>query len=79
MFERGGIPALAAELETSEAEAIRFAVKEGILPKRWRTHVEGLVQLTYLRGVTHVEAARAIGVSRWTVADWRRQLRLQAS
>ncbi|MGH9205546.1 MAG: hypothetical protein ACRD1G_03150 [Acidimicrobiales bacterium] len=76
-FEQGRVPALAHELDSDNAEAIRYAVEEGILPRRWRSHLEDLIRLAEMPGASHVDAAEAIGVSRWTIANWRRQMGLE--
>ncbi len=73
-----GIPGLAAEMGVSRAEAIRYAIDEEILSRRWRPHVDSLIRLSEMSDCTHVEAAQALGVSRWTVADWRRRLGLDS-
>ncbi|HLG91801.1 MAG TPA: hypothetical protein VKY15_02335 [Acidimicrobiales bacterium] len=77
-FEHGRIPALAEMMGVDTAEAIRYAVESGILPRRWRSQIDCLIRLSEMPEASHVHAAQALGVSRWTVADWRRQLGLQS-
>jgi hypothetical protein len=79
IFEVAGIPGLAAEMGVTRAEAIRYAIEEEILSRRWRPHLDSLIKLSEMSGCTHVEAAQALGVSRWTVADWRRRLGLESA
>ncbi len=75
-FEVGRVSGLAIEMGCGYAEAIEYAVAEGMLPSRWKEHVDALVHLADMPGWSHVEAAEALGVSRWTVANWRRQMGL---
>lgn len=75
-FENDRIPGLARQMRTSTEGAIRYAIEDGLLSRRWRPHLGNLVRLAAMEDTTHVEAAKALGVSRWTVADWRRHLGL---
>lgn len=77
-FAEHGVRGLADDRGISLEEAVSRALQEGLLPKRWRAAETRLRQLAGLEGLTHVEAAEVIGVSRWTIATWRDGLGLQA-
>ena len=77
-FADTGVRGLADERNLSLEDAVSAALAEGLLPKRWRAAEPRLRQLAALDGLTHVEAAEVIGVSRWTIATWRDGLGLQA-
>jgi transposase-like protein len=65
----------AARLEP--ADAATLAVRVGLVPRRWQLTAAQLTQLSTSRQAASTELARRLGVSRWTVAVWRRQLRLE--
>lgn len=77
-FRQGGIFALAEELNSTPEDAIDVAIREGMLPRRWKSSRGKLCELLALDGLKHVDAATKLGVSRWTVATWRDQLGIQA-
>lgn len=77
-FAERGIRGLAEDRNVGLDEAVSIALRDGMLPKRWRSAEPKLRQLALLDGLTHVEAAEAVGVSRWTIATWRDGLGLQA-
>lgn len=76
-FKEGGVHALAEVASCSVEEAISLAIREGLVPRRWRSSEEKLLQLVKFEGIRHVEVAARLGVSRWTVATWRDELGLQ--
>ena len=76
-FADEGVRGLAEDRNLSLEDAVSLALSEGLLPKRWRAAEPRLRQLAGLDGLTHVEAAEVIGVSRWTIATWRDGLGLQ--
>jgi hypothetical protein len=77
-FAEAGIVGLAEDRGISLEDAVTVALQEGLLPKRWRSAEPKLRELVALAGLTHVEAAEVVGVSRWTIATWRDGLGLQA-
>jgi hypothetical protein len=77
-FAEYGVRGLAEQRNVGLDDAVTIALREGMLPKRWRSAEARLRQLALLDGLTHVEAAEIIGVSRWTIATWRDGLGLQA-
>ena len=77
-FAEHGVRGLAEDRNVSLEEAVTLALNEGLLPKRWRAAEPRLRHLVTLEGMTHVEAAEVVGVSRWTIATWRDGLGLQA-
>ena len=77
-FADDGVRGIAEARNVSLEDAVSLALAEGLLPKRWRAAETRLRQLAGLEGLTHVEAAEIIGVSRWTIATWRDGLGLQA-
>jgi len=77
-FADTGVRGIADSRGISLEDAVSLALTDGLLPKRWRAAEPRLRQLAALEGLTHVEAAEVIGVSRWTIATWRDGLGLQA-
>lgn len=73
IFESSGVYAVAERLDCAPAEALDVLIRLRVLVTSPRQR--GLLrQLVELRGSSHVEAARALNISRWTVATYRRQL-----
>ncbi|MGD9701848.1 MAG: hypothetical protein AB7Q42_18620 [Acidimicrobiia bacterium] len=75
-FSAGGLRGVASHLLCSADEALEVVVMLGLLPAAYRRRVEILRRLVALDRASHVAAAEALGLSRWTVATYRRDLGL---
>jgi hypothetical protein len=78
-FERAGVPGIARALACSSTDAVEVALVCGLLPAVYVRRVDVLAQLVDLRDVPHVVAAERTGLSRWTVATYRRHLGMDAA
>ena len=68
------MPRLAEVLGCSAAEALDVALLRRLVPPAYRRRARLLARLVELGPVPHVVAADKLGLSRWTVATYRRQL-----
>ena len=75
-FAGRGLHGVAAQLRCTADEAIDVVAMLGLLPPAYRRRIDILRQLVALDRVSHVAAAEALGLSRWTVATYRRDLGL---
>ena len=75
-FAGRGLHGVAAQLRCSADEAIDVVAMLGLLPPTYRRRMDVLRRLVALDQVSHVAAAEALGLSRWTVATYRRDLGL---
>ena len=73
-FAGRGLHGVAAQLRCSADEAIDVVAMLGLLPPAYRRRVDVLRRLVALDRVSHVAAAVELGLSRWTVATYRRDL-----
>jgi len=73
-FDARGLHGVAAQLRCTAHEAIDVVVMLGLLPSAYRRRTEVLGRLVTLDRASHVAAAEALGLSRWTVATYRRDL-----
>jgi hypothetical protein len=73
-FERGGVPAVVDALGCRAEEAIAAAIGAGVLPALYLRRIDVLAELVHHRELSHVAAAERTGLSRWTVATYRRDL-----
>jgi hypothetical protein len=73
-FADGGVPRLAESLDVSFADALEVALLHKLVPAIYRRRTAVLVELLELGPVPHIVAAEALGVSRWTIATYRRDL-----
>ena len=73
-FAGRGLHGVAAQLRCTADEAIDVVAMLGLLPPAYRRRIEVLRRLVALDRVSHVAAAEALGLSRWTVATYRRDL-----
>ena len=73
-FAVRGLHGVAAQLRCTADEAIDVVAMLGLLPPAYRRRIELLRRLVALDRVSHVAAAQALGLSRWTVATYRRDL-----
>jgi hypothetical protein len=73
-FEGSGLHGVAAQLRCTADEAIDVVAMLGLLPPAYLRRIDVLRRLVALDRVSHVAAAVALGLSRWTVATYRRDL-----
>jgi hypothetical protein len=73
-FNEGGVPRIAEALDVSLADALDVALLHKLVPAIYRRRTAVLVELLELGPVPHVVAAEQLGVSRWTIATYRRDL-----
>jgi hypothetical protein len=73
-FEKGGVLGVARSLGCPLEEAVEISIVFGLVPGAYRRRVPLLVRLLELDSCSHVDAAHALGLSRWTVATYRRDL-----
>ena len=73
-FATRGVHGVAAQLRCTAHEAIDVVVMLGLLPPAYRRRIEVLRRLVALDRASHVAAADALGLSRWTIATYRRDL-----
>jgi len=78
-FEATGLGGVAGHLGCSIEDALDVVVMLGLLPAAYRRRLPVLRQLVLLDGASHIAAAEALGLSRWTVATYRRDLGLDRS
>lgn len=76
-FALRGLHGVAAQLRCTADEAIDVVAMLGLLPPAYRRRIELLRRLVALDRVSHVAAAEALGLSRWTVATYRRNLGIE--
>ena len=77
VFESSGLLGVARQLGCTAEDALDVVLNSQLLPfvsARRRLVLRKLVGLT---NATHIAAGRALGVSRWTVATYRRQLGIE--
>jgi hypothetical protein len=79
VFEADGLDGLAARLRSSRRDALDVALANGLVPAGYRRRVDVLRPLLEMDDISHVDAARQLGLSRWTVASYRRDLRLSTA
>src|SRR5215213_10471208 len=65
-FSSGGVRAVARALGRSDADALELVLAHGLIPARMRSRADALRALLELDHLSHVGAARALGLSRWT-------------
>jgi hypothetical protein len=75
-FDRGGLLGVAAHLECTSEEALDVLFSLGLLPLTSHRRRPLLHRLIGMESLSHVAAAEALEISRWTVASYRRQLGL---
>jgi hypothetical protein len=75
-FADAGLGGVAAQLRCTAEEALDVVVMLNLLPPAYRRRVPLLRQLVALERASHIAAAEALGLSRWTVATYRRDLGL---
>jgi predicted RNA-binding Zn-ribbon protein involved in translation (DUF1610 family) len=78
-FETSGLYAVAEQLDCSPEEALDVLMAARLLPVVSPRRRRLLGQLAALRGYSHVAAAEALNISRWTVATYRSQLGIDRS
>ena len=76
-FYAFGLYGVAEQLRCSPEDALDAALEARVIPIASPRRQELLRRLVALRDRSHVEAAQAIGISRWTVASYRSQLGIE--
>ena len=69
-----GLAAAAELLQQDATEAARAVWRAGLAPRRARLDEETFVLLVTQAAASHTELADRLGVSRWTIASWRKLL-----
>lgn len=73
-FAGGGVPAMAEALGRPLGEALDLALLLGLVPPTYRRRYRVLLRLLELGPAPQATAAEELGLSRWTVATYRRAL-----
>jgi hypothetical protein len=73
-FNSAGLEGVAAHLRCTRGEALDVLFSLGLLPLTSHRRRPLLRRLIDMESDSHVAAADALGISRWTVASYRRQL-----
>jgi hypothetical protein len=69
-----GLDAVTELLRQDPSDAARAVWRAGLAPRRARLDEETFVVLVTERTASHTELADRLGVSRWTIASWRKLL-----
>ena len=75
-FAAEGLHGVARHLDCTPAEAFDLLFSLGLLPLASQRRRLLLHRLIAMDSLSHVAASEALGISRWTVASYRRQLGL---
>ena len=75
-FRRDGFHGVSCVLRCSGEEALDVLLALGVVPAAYRRRLPVIRRLVGMDGMSHVAAAEALGISRWTVATYRRDLGL---
>ncbi len=73
-FETAGLPGVATRFGISASQALSMLLGARLIPAVSPRREQLLCRLVALGDVSHVDAADALGISRWTVATYRSQL-----
>jgi hypothetical protein len=73
-FDSAGLYGLAKHLDMSPSDALDALIDSRLLPQLSERRRTLLHRLVNLRDSSHVAAAEALHISRWTAAAYRRQL-----
>ncbi len=76
-FETSGLYGVAEQLQCSPGEALDVVLAARLVPVTPARRRQLLQQLVAMRGYSHVAAAEALNISRWTVATYRSQLGIE--
>jgi hypothetical protein len=76
IFEADGLAGLAERLDCGLVDAFEVAIANGLVPASYRRRMSIVRQLIDCAHLPHVTAADRLGISRWTVASYRKDLRL---
>jgi hypothetical protein len=74
LFDTAGVYGVADELGCDPVDALDLLLNARLLPFVSSQRRAALGELVALRGFSHVDAAEALNLSRWTVATYRSQL-----
>jgi hypothetical protein len=78
-FDAGGLHGVADHLDCTPEEALDVLLNSQLLPFVSPMRRLMLRRLIALRDSSHIAAAEALSISRWTVATYRRQLRINST
>jgi hypothetical protein len=73
---RGALPAVAAEIGCDLAVAAGIVWDAQLLPPGTKVSRDDLVAIAEAGATSHLALSRTLGISRWTIANWRRRLGL---
>ena len=76
-FDNAGLYGVADQLGCDPGDALELLLNAQVLPFVSARRRAVLHQLVALRHLSHVDAAEALNVSRWTVATYRSQLGIE--
>lgn len=79
MFESSGLLGVARDLDCTPDEALDVLLNAQLLPVVSARRRLVLRKLVGMPDATHVAAGEILGISRWTVATYRRQLGISRS
>ena len=77
VFDASGLYGVAERFDCSPEEALDILLASRLVPVVSPKRRQLLRQLVTLRGHSHVAAAQALHISRWTVATYRSQLGIE--
>lgn len=75
-FAAEGFAGVLNHLRCSRDDTLEVLLALGLVPAAYRRRLDLARELVALDGLSHVAAAGLLGVSRWTVATYRRELGL---
>jgi hypothetical protein len=75
-FQADGLAGLAERLDCNLVDAFEVALANGLVPASYRRRTLLVRELVECAHLPHVAAADRLGLSRWTVASYRKELRL---
>jgi hypothetical protein len=78
-FRDNGLPGIADAFGCSIGAALQVALAYGIVSPLYRRRANLVVRLVALSGHSHIAAGEQLGLSRWTVATYRRDLGLSST
>lgn len=76
VFDADGLRGVTAFLACSADDALDVLLALGLLPAAYRRRLDTIRRLVEMDGLSHIAAGDALGISRWTVATYRRDLGL---
>ena len=77
LFDSSGLYGVADRLRCDPGDALEVVLNARLLPFVSAQRRALLHELVALRDLSHIDAAEALSISRWTVATYRRQLGIE--